>query len=432
VLDAALHCLACPLCEAPLVRHGGTLCCEAGHSFDIARQGYASLIPGDAYTGTADTAAMLEAREAFFAAGRFDPIVRAVAERASALLASGGAGCVVDVGAGPGRYLAAVLDAAPGRAGVALDLSKHAARRAARAHPRVAAAVADTWGRLPVATGAAALVLDVFAPRNAAEFRRLLAPDGALVVVTPTARHLREAVEALGLLAVDEDKGERLAGQLEADFTAEDEAVLITAASSKAPGRSCSMTAPSRSRRAATLDLDRLRQRPLVGEPLLGEVAAVGDLLDGQSHVLAARLDRDRAVIEQDLPGAFEEAAVVFGDAADGGDVAVERDGPPVPHAEFYRHPPRAGVGDADRPADRLVEDRGRDAAVEAVGIALVFGTRREDAGELASIQLEEPRVQAGGVLGTAHVAHAADVLRGKHSVLHEGSSDCPDCPACS
>ena len=226
MLDDALDCLACPLCEARLSRHGGTLRCEVGHSFDIARQGYASLLPGDAHTGTADTAAMLEAREAFFAAGHFDLLVRAVAERASALLTSAGAGCVVDVGAGPGRYLAAVLDAAPGRAGVALDLSKHAARRAARAHPRVAAAVADTWGRLPVATGAAALVLDVFAPRNAAEFRRILALDGALIVVTPTARHLREAVDALGLLAVDEDKGDRLEVQLEADFTLDQEDVL--------------------------------------------------------------------------------------------------------------------------------------------------------------------------------------------------------------
>lgn len=226
MLDDALEYLACPLCEARLSCRGSTLRCEAGHAFDIARQGYASLLPGDAHTGTADTATMLEARDAFLAAGHFDPIVRAVAERASTLLASGGAGCVVDAGAGPGRYLAAVLDAAPGRAGVALDLSKYAARRAARAHPRVAAAVADTWGRLPVATGAAALVLDVFAPRNAAEFRRLLSGDGALLVVTPTVRHLREAVDASGLLSVDEDKGERLAAQLEEGFTLEDETVL--------------------------------------------------------------------------------------------------------------------------------------------------------------------------------------------------------------
>ncbi len=258
MLDGALDCLACPLCEARLSRRDGSLRCELGHSFDIARQGYASLLPGDAHTGTADTAAMLEAREAFFAAGHFDPIVRAVAERAFALLAGGGAGCVVDVGAGPGRYLAAVLDAAPGRAGVALDLSKHAARRAARAHPRVAAAVADTWGRLPVATGAAALVLDVFAPRNAAEFRRLLAPDGALIVVTPTTRHLQEAVEAFGLLAVEEDKGERLAGQMEADFTLEAEDVIeVPLAPSHADLKNLALMGPS----AWHVDTDALAAR---------------------------------------------------------------------------------------------------------------------------------------------------------------------------
>jgi 23S rRNA (guanine745-N1)-methyltransferase len=121
---------------------------------------------------------------------------------------------VVDVGAGTGHYLARVLERAPGRAGLALDLSKHALRRAASAHPRIGAAACDTWKPLPVRTGAAALVLDVFAPRNAAEFARVLGPGGALVVVTPASDHLRELVEVLGLVTVDARKGERLAGSL--------------------------------------------------------------------------------------------------------------------------------------------------------------------------------------------------------------------------
>jgi 23S rRNA (guanine745-N1)-methyltransferase len=50
----------------------------------------------------------------------------------------------------------------------------------------------------------------VFAPRNAAEIRRVLKPRGRLVVVTPTERHLRE----LGLLKVHPEKRERLVADL--------------------------------------------------------------------------------------------------------------------------------------------------------------------------------------------------------------------------
>jgi 23S rRNA (guanine745-N1)-methyltransferase len=57
-------------------------------------------------------------------------------------------------------------------------------------------------------------LLDVFAPRNAPEFARVLASDGTLVVVTPTARHLAELVETLRLLTVDDRKEERLEEQL--------------------------------------------------------------------------------------------------------------------------------------------------------------------------------------------------------------------------
>jgi 23S rRNA (guanine745-N1)-methyltransferase len=43
----------------------------------------------------------------------------------------------------------------------------------------------------------------------------VLRPGGALVVVTPRADHLRELVEALGLLAVDPDKERRVSVALE-------------------------------------------------------------------------------------------------------------------------------------------------------------------------------------------------------------------------
>ena len=236
MLDDALQLLACPHCGGELSRIEGRVACPNGHSFDVARSGYLSLLPGDARQGSADTAEMVAARERFLGAGHFEPLAEALAEEAERAL-DGGAerarsddarrslgpeargtgpppGCVLDLGAGTGWYLARLLDRLPGRVGLALDLSKHALRRAARAHPRAAAVACDAWRPLPVRDSQAALVVSVFAPRDGAEIARVLQPGGALLVVTPTSRHLAELVTAHGLITVDERKEERLATQL--------------------------------------------------------------------------------------------------------------------------------------------------------------------------------------------------------------------------
>jgi 23S rRNA (guanine745-N1)-methyltransferase len=58
----------------------------------------------------------------------------------------------------------------------------------------------------------------VFAPRNGAEFRRVLRSDGALLVVTPGAGHLAELGPEFGMLTVDPDKDARLAASLDDHF----------------------------------------------------------------------------------------------------------------------------------------------------------------------------------------------------------------------
>ncbi|MEZ0089575.1 methyltransferase domain-containing protein [Streptacidiphilus sp. EB129] len=211
MLQDIVEYLVCPHCREPLgyTPDGGALRCADGHSFDIARQGYASLLPGDAHTGTGDTAAMVAARDAFLGSGHYAPIASALAAAVP-----GHVDCVVDLGAGTGHYLAAVLDSRPSARGIALDISKFALRRAARAHSRLGAVVCDAWRPLPLRDGSADVVLNVFAPRNGAEIRRVLRPGGTLLVVSPTPRHLEPLVRELGLLGVDDRKDERLAAAL--------------------------------------------------------------------------------------------------------------------------------------------------------------------------------------------------------------------------
>ena len=119
---AALGALRCPVCHAGLELHGAALRCADGHAFDIARQRHVHLAPGSRGL-KGDTAEMVAARHEFLAAGHYAPISEALAARAH----TGAKGVVADVGAGTGHHLAAVLDAHPHRAGVALDKQKPAA-----------------------------------------------------------------------------------------------------------------------------------------------------------------------------------------------------------------------------------------------------------------------------------------------------------------
>lgn len=197
------------------------LLCEEGHAFDVARPGYISLLAGAGAAGTADTAEMVAERAAFLGDGHYAGIADLVAELAAAVEMSEET-CVLDLGAGTGYYLARVLDAVD-QAGIALDISKHAARLAARAHSRIGAVVADAWAGLPVRGRAASVVLNVFAPRNPREMRRVLRPDGRAIVVVPEPEHLRELISEYGLMAVDDRKPERLREQFADRFAVESE-----------------------------------------------------------------------------------------------------------------------------------------------------------------------------------------------------------------
>lgn len=200
-IDAALNLLACPVCGGTLTRDDRVLRCAERHSFDIARQGYVNLL-GTPPPANADTAGMLAARDRFLGSGAYQPIRDAV------VAACTGATTIVEVGAGTGYYLAGVLAVHRIQAHLAIDVSTAAARRTAR--QGLASVVADTWTGLPVSTSCLDRLLCVFAPRNPAEFARVLAPGGEVVVVTPGPRHLAQLRSLLPLLDVPEDKLQRL------------------------------------------------------------------------------------------------------------------------------------------------------------------------------------------------------------------------------
>ncbi len=202
-LGDVLTWLRCPLCHQPFDLVDSSLVCPSKHTYDVARQGYVNLL-GRGAPANADTAEMVAARDRFLSAGHYQSITDAVAA------AVPHAHRLVDVGAGPGHHLAGVLTQLSGARGLAVDVSVPACRRAARTHPRMASVVADTWAGLPMADGCVDAVLCIFAPRNPAEFARILSDDGVVVVVLPQPDHLAELRRSHALMDVGTAKLEKL------------------------------------------------------------------------------------------------------------------------------------------------------------------------------------------------------------------------------
>ncbi|WP_175935253.1 methyltransferase domain-containing protein [Corynebacterium sp. Marseille-P4321] len=189
---------------------------ESGHSYDVARQGYVTLAAGAGLSHEGDSLEMVQSRETFLANGYFAPFVEAVSDAlGDAVERSAGDAdpAILEVGAGTGYYLAHTLDSIEGARGVGLDVSVPAAKHLAKAHPRIGAVVADVWEQLPLRTGSIHAIAVVFAPRNPAEFARVLHDDGEAVILVADQGHLDELREPLGILGVEEGKVERLLEQ---------------------------------------------------------------------------------------------------------------------------------------------------------------------------------------------------------------------------
>ena len=202
---------SCPICKAPLrpsFQRGNVTGahCRTGHHFDRARQGYLNLLPVQhkASRAPGDSAAMVQARDLFLAAGWYRALavqLGAIAESAIGRhsAASAPPQYVVDLGCGTGYYARFM----PGDV-VGVDVSTPAIKRAARSVAAHRFCVASTR-RLPIMSGSCVLALALFAPFSETEAARILTPSGILLRVAPGPTHLRELRASL----FETDEGHR-------------------------------------------------------------------------------------------------------------------------------------------------------------------------------------------------------------------------------
>ena len=179
--------LICPICGGPLQRQERQYCCEARHSFDIARQGYVNLLTVQQKKSLhpGDTREQVLSRRAFLDGEFYAPIAQCLCDTAREL---GAKGPILDVGCGEGFY-STRLAGALGAELTGLDISKEAVRAAA-ARYKEALWLCGTAAHLPVADGSAGTLTSLFALTMPEEFRRVLASDGLYFQILAAQDHL--------------------------------------------------------------------------------------------------------------------------------------------------------------------------------------------------------------------------------------------------
>lgn len=179
--------LLCPLCGKILTRQAQSCRCDAGHCFDVARQGYVNLLPVQQKRSLnpGDTPQQVRSRREFLDSGAYQPIADALCDLA---LEAGCAGPLLDVGCGEGYYSARLAQAL-GCELTGLDISKEAVRCAAGRYKNAQWLCASA-AHLPVSDHSVGLLTSLFALTLPEEFKRVLRPDGAFIQVLAGQDHL--------------------------------------------------------------------------------------------------------------------------------------------------------------------------------------------------------------------------------------------------
>ena len=193
--------LICPVCGHELAEEPTRYICKKGHAFDRAKSGYVNLLMRQRHRQRGDDTEMARARQVFLNAGYYQPLLDCL----TALAADYQPEHIIDIGCGEGWYSCAILSALQNQglypqlcgADISPEILRYAARRAARQGIADAKWAVASVSHLPVADASCDCLLNIFAPCNAAEFRRVIAPDGVLLRVIPLERHLWELKQAV-------------------------------------------------------------------------------------------------------------------------------------------------------------------------------------------------------------------------------------------
>ena len=182
--------LLCPVCSQPLDTADKQAVCGNRHSFDRAKEGYFNLLLANqkGSSDPGDDRESIAARRAFLSSGHYNFLLDALLAKLPPESPT-----ILDAGCGEGHFLGhlAITDS------FGVDISRSGVRLASRAHKNHIWAVANIARQIPLTDSSCDIILSVMAPRNAAEFHRILKPSGSLLAVIPGPDHLTQLTAKL-------------------------------------------------------------------------------------------------------------------------------------------------------------------------------------------------------------------------------------------
>jgi 23S rRNA (guanine745-N1)-methyltransferase len=197
-MDVPTAILKCPVCHQPLTLGDKTAACEAGHSFDRARNGYLNLLLASQRNSPepGDSPEMLRSRRAILQSGVYDAMADATNAAVREALQEKTDAQIVDLGCGEGFFLKRLRESVTTPCDFyGVDVSRAGVKMAASADRAITWLVASLH-ESPFMPASVDIALSMFSPIDAADVKRILKPDGLLITVTPGPDHL-DALRAI-------------------------------------------------------------------------------------------------------------------------------------------------------------------------------------------------------------------------------------------
>lgn len=161
--------------------------CVNGHCFDIAKSGYVNLLLKNSSGNHGDNKLMARARRDFLDKGYYSPLRDTLVGVLSEFCEKGDV--IVDCGCGEGYYTSAIAESLGYACMCGFDISKDALAIASKRSRNVEYAVASSFD-IPLKDKSADIILEIFSPHSEKEFKRILKPNGLMVMVIPLEEHL--------------------------------------------------------------------------------------------------------------------------------------------------------------------------------------------------------------------------------------------------
>jgi len=183
------------VCDAELTIEATAATCPHTHTFDRARSGYLNLLLSNKKRSAepGDSPAMLHSRRTFLRGGFYDQMAATANTAVAEIVAGRKETHVADLGCGEGFFTARLQNALAAAMSPShcygVDISRPGIKMAT-AYDREITWIVASLHRSPFRRQSLDAVLSMFAPIDAADVRRVVRDDGALVTVTPGPDHL--------------------------------------------------------------------------------------------------------------------------------------------------------------------------------------------------------------------------------------------------